>query len=180
MRFFHLHSNVVSLNTCRIQLFHLMIQYKPCQSTLIFQLEILIFPWSTAFRNLHFLPSESRQQIFHFLYTLIDEVVSFTSSYHSSCSLIIFKCNWWFASHIISLLLQPSINCMTLPWAHSVLKTPLFARGWGGMKKRGQQRTVVYVTCCTSTPAQAVAVLPPMRRSNIDSTPNKPVTLPHI
>jgi hypothetical protein len=45
----------VCLTTCRMQMFHLTINYVYCQSTLIFQLEVLTFFCSTAFPHLHFL-----------------------------------------------------------------------------------------------------------------------------
>jgi hypothetical protein len=119
--------------------------------------------------------------------------ISFPSSSHASCFLILLQCIGCFGSHVISFLLQSSINSITLSWVHYIitvtktLKKPQITtdshhssrqkhREWkeGEMCWRWWRVTLHAQTC---SGLNRVILL--MRRPNTDSAPNKPVRLPH-
>ena len=97
--------------------------------------------------------------------------ISFPSSSHASCFLILLKCIGCFGSQIISFLLKCSINSRTLFWVHSNSQLPKRSRNRTALQTRTtlQDRSISNgkkdrgadggdVSLCTSRPAQAVTV----------------------
>ena len=99
-----------------------------------------------------------------------------------SCLVYFIKCSGSFGSHIICFFLYPSIDCISVSWVHSIFTTPLFTKGWWGMKTMDRSRRWCAwhgAPCTVHTCSSHNRIISLMRRQNTDIAPNKPVTLPH-
>jgi hypothetical protein len=104
------------------------------------------------------------------LHSLTGLFISFASSSLASCFFILLKCNGCYGSYVISSVLYPLINLFpeSIPFVKQWQKlarsiqpyrfAPLFMPETSGKTRRGEERTVVYILCCKSRPAQAVTI----------------------